>query len=114
MPCIQAKVSNSLTGAQKETLKTRLGEAISILPGKSENWLMVFIEDDCAIWFQGKNDQPIAYVEVKIFGKSSESAYERLTGEITTILEETAGISPEHIYVKYEEVEHWGWNGSNF
>ena len=30
------------------------------------------------------------------------------------ILNEELGIKLSNIYVKYEETNHWGWNGSNF
>ena len=36
MPFINSKVSVPMTGAQKESVKQKLGKAISIIPGKSE------------------------------------------------------------------------------
>ena len=41
MPFINSKVSVKTTEKQQKELKTRLGKAISIIPGKSESWLMV-------------------------------------------------------------------------
>ena len=41
MPCIQTKVSVKMTEQQEKTIKTELGKAISLIPGKSENWLML-------------------------------------------------------------------------
>lgn len=41
-------------------------------------------------------------------------AYDRLTAAISEIISETLGIDSSNIYIKYEEAEHWGWNGSNF
>ena len=37
-----------------------------------------------------------------------------MTGEICKIFNEELGIEPNRIYVKYEEVANWGWNGENF
>jgi len=37
-----------------------------------------------------------------------------MTADVCTLLAKETGISPDRIYVKYEEVFHWGWNGSNF
>ena len=34
--------------------------------------------------------------------------------EICKIFDEVLGISPDHVYVKYEAVSNWGWNGGNF
>ena len=114
MPCIQTKVNVEITPKTEEILKTELGKAISLIPGKSESWLMLSFEDNCRLYFKGKNDQPTAFVEVKLFGKASDDAYNKMTAAITDILKQHLNIQPDHIYVKYEETAHWGWNGSNF
>ena len=46
MPFIQSKVNVKTTQEQQKELKTRLGQAIAIIPGKSESWLMVNLEDE--------------------------------------------------------------------
>ena len=33
---------------------------------------------------------------------------------VCALLSEELGIDPEGIYVKYEEVAHWGYNNFNF
>ena len=114
MPFINSKVTVSMNEEKKESVKTRLGQAISIIPGKSENWLMVGFEDNYDLYFQGNQNAETAFVEVKIFGSAAGSVYDRLTAEICKIFNEELGIEPNRIYVKYEEVENWGWNGGNF
>jgi len=114
MPCIEAKVNIKITKEKEEAIKSRLGKAIEIIPGKSENWLMISFEDECNLYFKGTNEPGIAFIEVKIFGKASSSAYDNLTAAITDIFHEELGISPLKIYIKYEEASQWGWNGSNF
>ncbi len=114
MPCIQTKVSVKMTDQQEKTIKEQLGKAISLIPGKSESWLMLTFEDDCHIYFQGDGKQPAAFVEVKIYGKANGDAYDQMTAAITQILSNELQIAPNRIYVKYEETAHWGWNGNNF
>lgn len=114
MPFINSKVTVKMSDAQKETVKARLGKAVSILPGKSESWLMVGFEDNQTLYFQGNQNAPTAFVEVKVYGRASSSAYNALTGEITKTLTEELAIPANRIYVKYEEVENWGFNGENF
>lgn len=113
MPFINSKVSVSISEEQEKELKTRLGQAIAIVPGKSEAWLMTGFEDNYHLYFRGDNSQPIAYIEVKIYGDENPTAFDALTGEITKIFNEVLGIAPDHIYVKYEAVKNWGWNGNN-
>lgn len=113
MPYINIKTSKAVTPQQETKLKTALGTAITAL-GKSEAWLMVEIEDNRRLWFRGENTEPMALAEVELFGKASEDQYDRMTKEICGILSGTLGIGGEEIYVKYEEIDHWGYNSFNF
>lgn len=114
MPFISSKISIKMTEEQKEKIKTKLGKAISLIPGKSESWLMVGFEEDYSLYFQGQKYEKIAFVEVKIFGKADRSALEKLTQAICTIYNEELSIPGDRIYVTYEEVMNWGYDGFNF
>lgn len=112
MPAIMLKVNVPVSEEKETVLKTKLGEAIGLIPGKSENWLMVCIEDNQKLYFRGSNAEKLAFAVVKLLGKAKREDYERLTGGITEIMETELGIA--HTYVQYEETEHWGYNGNNF
>lgn len=114
MPYIRTTVSKEITDEKRESLKKKLGNAIALIPGKSESWLMLAFEDKVNMYFKGDGSQDYAYVEVNIFGSASDAAYDRLTAAISEIINEELGIDRSNIYIKYEEAEHWGWNGSNF
>ena len=78
MPVIHTHVSVSTTPEQREALKAAYGKAITAVPGKSEGWLMCPFEDNMPIYFGGSDDQPAAYVEVNVFGRSVPgSAWEK-------------------------------------
>ena len=114
MPMIQTKTTVEISKEQELKLKSELGKAIAILPGKSESWLMVSFEDNCRMYFKGSDANPLAFVEVKVFGKINPAAADSLTAKICDIFDEVLGIAPSGVYVKYEEVSMWGWNGGNF
>ena len=114
MPFIDSKISVKITDEQEKELKTRLGQAISLIPGKSENWLMTGFEDDYHMYFRGDNSEPIAYIEVRIFGGPNKAAFQKMTEEITKIYGDVLGIAPDHMYIKYSATPDWGWNGGNF
>ncbi|GIM28583.1 hypothetical protein CPJCM30710_12490 [Clostridium polyendosporum] len=114
MPFIDSKVSVKLTQDKKEILKKELGQIITNIPGKSEEWLMIGFEDQYSLYFRGKKLEYGAYIEVKIFGKTSKEALSKVTEEICKLYESELNIPADSIYVKYEEVDNWGWNGSNF
>lgn len=113
MPFINVKTNQSVTKAQQEAIKNGLGKAISTIPGKSEQWLMVGIEPEVILYHQG-TDAPAAMVEVQIYGAASHSAYEQLTGQISDLLNTELNIPKNRIYISYTAIPEWGWNGSNF
>ena len=113
MPYIHITTNTHIPNNAEELLKTQLGHAIGIIPGKSEAWLMVSFTDEARLWFAG-SDAPAALAEASVYGGAQADAYDDLTSRITEILEGALDIAPDRVYVKYTETEHWGWNGRNF
>ncbi len=113
MPFINVKTNKIVSNATETELKSALGQAISIIPGKSESWLMVGIESESILYFKGDN-APAAMVEVSVFGQPNPPAFNELTSKICSILNELLEIEKSRIYVKYSATTDWGWNGSNF
>ena len=114
MPFIDTKLNIKLTEEKEAVLKARLGEAIATFPGKSEYWLMLNFTDNCRMWFRGYRNFPIAMVEIKLFGTAEAAITDRMTKIICDLFREVLDISPDHVYVKYEFCDTWGWNGENF
>lgn len=113
MPYINTTTNVKISNSSEENIKSKFGEAIKIL-GKSESWLMLNFVDNQRMYFQGDNSKPMAIVEVKLFGKAQPNAYDEMTSAITNTISSELNISPNQVYVKYEEVSYWGWNGNNF
>lgn len=114
MPFINVKVTGEITPDKEKALKDALGKAIELMPGKSENHLMIGFEDKQRLWFRGENGKPMAFVEVKIFGKSTDEGYAKMTAEVTDIMQRELGVEPDMTYVKYEEIDQWGHEGVNY
>ena len=102
MPFINVKTNIPVSENAQEALKTRLGQAIEAIPGKSEAWLMVGVEPECAL------------VEVSVYGGAEPDAYDALTARVCELLDAVLDIDPARVYVKYAETPNWGWNGGNF
>lgn len=117
MPYIGIRVSGKLTDEKKTQLKAAMGRDIEAIPGKTEMYLFVCIEDNCDLWFageQGDEKNPMAFVDVRILGNAKKEDYSRMTGEVCKSLKELLGIDPANVYVAYGEFDHWGHNGKNF
>lgn len=113
MPFIQVKTNAEINANDEISIKSKLGELIKIIPGKSENWLMVQLSGGKKMYFKG-SDEKCAMIEVKIYGKASSEAYDKLTYELTNLISNTLNIPSTRIYVSYFETPNWGFAGSNF
>ena len=114
MPFIDSKVTVKITPEKEEKIKERLGQAISIIPGKCESWLMVGFEDEYKLYFKGEKCEKAAFVDIRIYGSLSSSACDQMTAEVCRIYGEELGIPAGNIYVSYQGIADWGWNGGNF
>lgn len=113
MPYIHTTTNVGISGKKEQIIKQRMGEAIELIPGKKESWLMLSFQDDAHMYFKG-DDAPCAICQVKLYGSAAEDAYEKLTAALTDILCEELDIETDRIYVTYQEIGTWGWNGGNF
>lgn len=114
MPFIRTTVNCPITEDSQVKLKERLGLAITLIPGKSENSLMLEFNDHATMYFRGKNGHKMAFVEVMLYGSSTKEYMNSLTEQICLILQQELDIDPSNTYVRYDEVRHWGCNLKNF
>ena len=114
MPFIATKTNKPITDATAKALKAAYASAIELLPGKTEKWLMLSFEGDVKMAFHGDDASPMAFLTVSLVGKAPSTAYDALTARLCEIMGEVLAIAPDMVYVKYEEVDHWGWNNINF
>lgn len=112
MPYINTTTNTEITKDKELELKAQLGRAIEIL-GKSESWLMLAFNDKASMYFKGE-PAPMAFVDISVFGKSTDVQCEKMTKEMCRIYNEVLGIAPDKLYVKYNGSSQWGWNNMNF
>ena len=109
MPFIHIRTSDKLTDAQAEELKSRLGETIGIVSGKTEKMLMIHIEDGCRMYYQGKNGA--ALIDTMIAGHAPREDFDRHGAVVTRIFSEITGMPSERVYIKYGEMPFCGVDG---
>jgi phenylpyruvate tautomerase PptA (4-oxalocrotonate tautomerase family) len=110
MPYIQVNVSQTLKEHQKEQLKATLGEAITLIPGKTEAVTMVDIADGRAIYLDGK---PVngGFIDLRLYGAADRASKEALTEALFEAMDKLLGISPQHLYLNIFEMDSWGVGG---
>ena len=108
MPFIKTKVSCPVTESQETELKQAFGEAIALIPGKSEDYLLLEFESECHLWLRGRNEEAIAYIEAAIFGNEDHCGFEAFTRAVTAAFRRILGIGGDHVYIKFEDIRAWG------
>lgn len=111
MPFITSRVSCAMTSTQEEQLKAGLGKAIEAVPGKSEQSLLVCLEQNCHLWLRGDNTRPVAYIEVAVYGNEQHAGYPTLNLLITRLYVDILHIAPERVYVRFIDIPTWGVAG---
>jgi len=114
MPYINIKVSKQTTASQRTQLKQKMGEAISLLSGKSEEYLMVSIEDGF-LYLGGKELENGACVSVQHFGDAKPEELKQLGHAILQALGEILAMDPQDIYIVFGPgIETWTLFGDTY
>lgn len=111
MPYINTITTTKISDEAKERLTKEYGKAITLIRGKTEDWLMLRFEDGAKMAFRGNSFTDSAMVEVELLGEADKGDLNRLTGKICDMLSLELGIDPTRIYVKYFSTNNWGYDG---
>ena len=114
MPFMTVRLNKHLERERELELKTRIGNAIGLVPGKSEQSLLLTIEDGCRIYLRGDGEYAAACVELAVFGNESHDGYDRLTRELAQIFLDVAGVKSERFYIRYTDIPVWGVADTTF
>lgn len=113
MPFLNIMTNVKVEESKEKEIKEALGKAIEVIPGKSEAWLMINIEDESKLYFKGTKD-PAVMAELTIYGGASSESLNSFTAKFTDIVSKVLNVASNRIYIRYEATTNWGWNGSNF
>jgi len=114
MPYINSTVTLKIADEKKESIKSKLGEIITEIPGKNEEWLMVGFNEEHTLFFRGDRKEKAAFIEIKIFGTTEKKYKEIITSKVCSLFEEELNIPKDSIYIIFQEINDWGWNGTMF
>ena len=109
MPYISLKTNHKLTLRQENTIKSKSGELISLIPGKTEKALMIHMEDDQIMYFKGE-ETPCMMIEINLYKSAKFDDKKKLTEAMIQMIHETTKIEADNIYVIFHEFDHWGLN----
>jgi len=111
MPLINLQVSFSLRPEEKDNITKELGQLISLMPGRSEKYLMVSIKDEYTFYLAGKKLDRAAFMDLRLLGKESEAGQEMFVVKAQESLSKLLNIPVGNIYTNILEMPHWGARG---
>ncbi|MFZ0826595.1 MAG: phenylpyruvate tautomerase MIF-related protein [Verrucomicrobiia bacterium] len=114
MPLLKLETSIALADDKKKTLLASLSQIVAGTIGKPEKYVMVVISP-AAILMSGKPGDS-AFVDVRSIGGLSDDVNRQLSQKVGSLLKESLGVPPDHIYLNFTDVPagNWGWNGETF
>lgn len=110
MPYISVTIGKKLEAAQKQKLASELCRLITIIPGKTGPDLITHICDGGAL-FSGDKAVPSAYIDLRVYTKTTEEAKKRFTHETCAYIAKEFDIPVKQQYLTIAEFENWGYGG---
>tara|TARA_Y100000589_G_scaffold327226_1_gene368633 strand:- start:1707 stop:2042 length:336 start_codon:yes stop_codon:yes gene_type:complete len=110
MPLMQISTSSEIV--EKENLLKKSSIFLSDLLGKSENYVMVKLNDRSQIYFSG-NDEPCSLVEIRSIGSLNPS---KMAKPICQFISLETNIPIDRIYINFVDIapSMWAWNERTF
>lgn len=114
MPYLSIQTNQSLSKDRTTEFLQKASQTVSAMLGKSENYVMVALQDANQMTFAGSTD-PTAYLQLKSLGLP-----EAATGDFSRLLcdfiHQELDIPAERIYIEFSGPERhlWGWNNKTF
>ncbi len=111
MPYVNVNVSKALTPAETDTLKREIAGIIGLIPGKTEQVLMIDIEDGKTLYYRGELQDNGAYVDARLYGRAETEDKAAFTRAMFDVLGRVLDVQKNQAFVTIQEFCNWGVNG---
>jgi len=112
MPYICANLTRKVTSEKKEALKAEIAGILGIIPGKSEQALMVDIVDGKTIYFGGDLQENCAYVDVRLYGQVERDIKAEFTRAMFGVFHRVLDVAEDKMFLSLLEYDTWGTKGN--
>ena len=113
MPFLNLKTNVEIPKEKESIVIENLTRAVTLMPGKPYDGIMVEIEESAAIFIGGER-KPIAFVSIDLYGKQEESVYTDVYTAIREFLSGYLEIPENSIFVNFHDDGSWGVVGKMF
>lgn len=111
MPFVRISVGRKLSDNERTAVYDVVSQHITIIPGKTVAATMVQLEDGRRM-YKDASQRVCVFIEVRLFGKTTDEAKAKLCQKLTTDLSVMLDVPLGDIYLNIMEFENWGSNGT--
>jgi len=112
MPFIVVRAA-VMSREQELELKSRIGRAVSLVPGKNEASLLLCFEPGCRLYLGGQEAQAV-YVTTDFFGNEDHVGFDRFAAAVSQAFYDVLGVPPENVFVRFGDISVWSTGGAAF
>lgn len=105
MPFVEVKTTVALDKAQTNKLRDEIRTAITLIPQKTADNMMLQIESGCDMWM-GDLEKPCAFVDIRLYGPSPLENKKVFVEAVLAALE-PYGIEASRVYMNIWQRESW-------
>ncbi|MCL2125408.1 MAG: hypothetical protein FWH33_05405 [Oscillospiraceae bacterium] len=111
MPYIRLSVTQKLTPEKREELVTAIGEALSIIPGKSGRFLISDVEDGKTMYLGSNQQEDMVFADVRYHGNYEYKIKSDFTVAMFNAMNRVLGTSKDRMWLNITEFNTWGGFG---
>ena len=78
---------------------------------KLVGYVMVNVEPEADLWLAGEKLTHGAYVGVALMGELQNADCDAFTAKVCEIFKQELGIDGAKVYVTFQTINQWGWDG---
>lgn len=108
MPYITLSTSKKIESQVEQRLVDGLGISLSKIPGKDIQWTMVAVNDGVNMYFGGKKQDDMVFIDVKYVGKQEYHKKKEFTKSALSTVHEILGTPIDKICLTISEFDNWG------
>jgi phenylpyruvate tautomerase PptA (4-oxalocrotonate tautomerase family) len=108
MPYLRLSISKKISPEDEQRLVDGLGAALSKIPGKDPQWTMVEVNDGLKMYFGGKKQDDMVFVDVKYAGRFQYRKKKEFTQEAFNVINAVLGTPKDKICLIITEYNNWG------
>lgn len=111
MPFVSFVTSEKLDARQRDSIRSAIWDAITVIPGKTPEVTMIEIRDGADLQ-KGPGGMPAIFMETRLFTRPAFDAKKQYCEKLFAKFQELLNVEPARMYFNITEFNEWGSGGN--